>query len=205
MGSIHRVTRGFVVDAVATLEASLQATAVRESEGGDSTVARHLRSPLMPGLTFVPSDGTGYFTYLGVVPDDLTYAQLRLYVTAIGVGVQTCEFGFFSTPLAPNRAGQTLTKIVASGSVDSMLSTGLKTNSTPFAVAEAAGAHLWGSARFSFTLGLPTVSAVANDMAQGCVLLAVACGALTGLTTVAGTVPAASLLGLSPDFLATVD
>ena len=61
--------------------------------------------------TFSLLDGTGYFVYVGRVPVTCTPKYVEFYVSGTGGGAQTAEVGLFSTPAAPNKSGQTLTKI----------------------------------------------------------------------------------------------
>lgn len=168
---------------------------------------RILRPPTLSTTgTIVLVSGTAYFVYLGKTTRPLTIAFLEAHVTANGTGAQTAEVGLFSTPLAPNKAGQTLTKICATGTVDSLsASPTMKRNTASFAQAVPVGTHLWGAIRTALATTQPTLVAVAFDMSQGHILTTTAQGALTGLATTAGGLIGLSTAVVGPCLAATVD
>lgn len=155
--------------------------------------------------TFVTISGTAYYVYMGRTTQDLTVKFVEFHITGAGAGTDTKEVGLFSTPAAPNKSAQTLTKIAATGTVDSGTTTGMKRNTASFAQAVAKGTHLWAAARFALATTQPTCGGLTGDMSQAMILTTTGGGALTGLTTAAGTVPAIGTATLAPDLSVTLD
>lgn len=155
--------------------------------------------------TFVTISGTAYYIYVGRVAQNITAKFAEFHVTTIGAGAQTAEIGLFSTPAAPNKSAQTLTKIVATGTVDTTTTTGVKRNTSSFAQAVAAGTHLWAGVRFAMATTQPTCGGLAGDMSHGQILTTTGGGALTGITTAAGTIPALATATVAPDVRVTLD
>ena len=191
---------GFVTLA-ATLS-NLNLTTAESSIG--QRVLRSMLPPVAVG-TFLTISGTAYYLYLGRMARTTTVAFAEFYTTTVGAGAQTAEIGLFSTTNAPNKSGQTLTKLVATGTVDSVTTTGVKRNTASFAQSIAAGTHLWAGVRFAMATTQPTTSGVAGDMSQGHVLTTTGGGALTGLSTAAGTIPAIATATVAPDVRVTLD
>ena len=187
------------------LAANLSALNLTSAE--PSNMQRVLQSILPPVAvgTFLTISGTAYYLYLGRIARDITVLFAEFHVTTAGAGAQTAEIGLFSTTNPPNKSGQTLTKIVASGTVDSVTTTGVKRNTSSFAQAISAGTHLWAAIRFAMATTQPTCSGRAGDMSQGHVLTTTGGGALTGLSTAAGTIPAIATATVAPDVRVTLD
>lgn len=154
---------------------------------------------------FVMISGTAYYIYVGRVAQATTIKFVELHVTGAGAGAQTAEIGLFSTPTAPGKSTQTLTKIVATGTVDSLTTTGVKRNTTTFDQLVAAGTHLWAAFRTAMATTQPTVYGLEADMSQGHVLTTTGGGALTGLTTAAGSLVAIGTGIIVPDLRVTID
>lgn len=155
--------------------------------------------------TFLTISGTAYYLYLGRIARDITVLFAEFHVTTAGAGAQTAEIGLFSSTNSPNKSGQTLTKIVATGTVDSVTTTGVKRNTSSFAQLISAGTHLWAAIRFAMATTQPTCSGRAGDMSQGHVLTTTGGGALTGLSTASGTIPAIATATVAPDVRVTLD
>lgn len=173
-----------------------------------SDTQRVLRSPLSAhgGIhTFVTITGTAYYVYVGRVVQDYTPKFVEFHITTAGAGTDTKEVGLFSTPSAPNKSAQTLTKIVATGTVDSGVSTGMKRNTAAFATLVTKGTHLWAAIRTALATTQPTIGGLAGDNSQGLVLTTTGGGALTGLTTAAGTIIAIATGTTAPDCQVTQD
>src|SRR2546427_5658673 len=167
-----------------TLAASQLLTGVEQSTSQRVFISE--LSPVALG-TFLLISGTAYYVYLGRLAKGLTVKFVEFHVTTLGAGAQTAEVGLFSTPSAPNKSAQTLTKIVATGTVDSLTTTGVKRNTASFAQNVDAGTHLWAAIRTAMATTQPTCSGLTGDMSQGNVLTTTGGGALTGLTTAAGS------------------
>lgn len=147
--------------------------------------------------TFLLIDGTAYFVYLGYVRPGITIKHVEFYVSTGGTGAQTAEVGIFSTPSAPSKAGQSLTKLAASGSLDSLTSTGVKRNTASLAYALTASKHLWAGIRTAMATNEPTLGGLANDNGQGHILSLAAAGALTAAGPFAGGLITAAAPGTS--------
>jgi hypothetical protein len=167
---------------------------------------------LMPPLahhgtihTFVMISGTAYYVYVGRVATAITPKFVEFYVTGNGAGAQTAEVGLYSTPTSPSKAAQTLTRIAASGTVDSLTSSGVKRNTTAFATAVSAGTHLWAAMRTAMATTQPTLGGIASDLSQGSVLTTTGGGALTGVASASGLIVAAATTTVSPYLSVTLD
>jgi hypothetical protein len=148
---------------------------------------------------FLTISGTAYYVYIGRAAQDITPKFVDFHITSAGAGTDTKEVGLFSTPSPPNRSAQTLTKIVATGTVDSGTTIGVKRNTTAFTTLVTKGTHLWAAARFALTTTLPTVYGLERDMSQGHVLTTTGGGALTGVTTASGGLVAVTTNQICPD------
>ena len=136
--------------------------------------------------------GTAYFVYLGRAPATFTPAYVKGFCGSAGSGSQTAEIGLFSSPSGPNAAGQTLTKIEATGSITSLTGTGVKQNTGAFTTSVPAGTHLWAGIRVVMGTGQPTFNALNRDYARGSVLVTAGAGALTGSSSFSGSLVTAS-------------
>jgi hypothetical protein len=157
-----------------------------------------LQSALPVGGVFLAVNDTGYFVYLGKTNTQFVPKYVKFQVSTGGSGAQTAEVGFFSTPAAPNAAAQSLTKLVATGTVDDLTTTGAKRNTAAFSTAILGGVHLWAGIRTAMAATQPTFVALSYDMEDGQVLSVPTPGALTGAGPFAGAVIAASLVGVTP-------
>lgn len=155
--------------------------------------------------TFLTISGTAYYVYVGRIVREVTVAFCEFHVTTAGAGAQTAEIGLFSSTNPPSKSGQTLTKIVATGTVDAVTATGVKRNTTTFAQSIPAGTHLWAAIRFAMATTQPTCAGLAQDMSQGHIHTTTGGGALTGLSTAAGTIPAIGTATVAPDVRVTLD
>ena len=129
---------------------------------------------------------TAYFVYVGQMAEDVTPQFIRFSVNPAGGGAQTAELGLFSTPLPPCCAGQELTKIEATGSVDDLATTGQKENTGAFSTLVPAGTHLWAGLRTNMAGAEPTVNSVGPDTNCFTVMMTTTAGALTASSTFTG-------------------
>lgn len=152
---------------------------------------------------------TGYFVYVGQVAVACTPKFVELHASgAVGAGAQTAEVGLFSTPAAPNKTAQSLTKLTATGTVDALTSNGVKRNTAAFTTVVAAGTHLWAGMRTAMATTQPTIEGLNFDMGQGAIMTATTPGALTGAGPFTGVLVTASLHGATsdvPDLRVTLD
>ena len=172
----------------------------------DSSSQRVFMSCLAPGgAGFLLISGTGYWVYLGRTKRAITPTRVEFHVSTIGAGAQTAEVGFFSTPAAPNKAAQSVTKLVSTGTVDALTSTGVKRNTAAFATSIPAGTHLWAGIRTAMATTQPTIWGIGVDMAQGQILVKTSAGVLTGTGPWAGVIVAAATGMVCPDLRGTMD
>lgn len=166
-------------------------------------------SPLAPQVNLLLTiiSGTAYFVYVGYTAVAITPQFVEFENTTGGTGAQTAECGLFSTPNPPNKsASQSLTKLVATGTLTALTGTGMMRNNAAFATQVAAGTHLWAGVRIAMATTQPVTLSLGGDMSEGFVLSLVGSGALTGagpftgsLITLSGTV------GVCPDVRVTLD
>lgn len=158
-----------------------------------------------PITFFLCITGTSYYVYVGRTSRPYTAAFVEFQVSTVGAGAQTAEVGLFSSPLAPNKTGQTLTKLAATGTLDTLTSgTGVKRNTASLAASIPGGTHLWAAIRTAMATTQPTCTALFGDMGQAHIVTATGTGALTGISSVGPTtVLAASTASQCPDLRVT--
>jgi len=160
------------------------------------------------GVAFTTLTGTAYFVYVGKLAIDLTPKFVEFWVSTAGTGAQTAEVGLFSSPAGPNKAGQTLTKLVSTGTVDSLTTAGIKRNTSAFATSIAAGTHLWAGIRTAMATTQPAVGGLVQDNSQGHALSTGAAGALTGAGPWSGAIialPSYLNSTVAPELRVTLD
>jgi len=168
------------------------------SPQGVDSVGLVLESRLPTIAGSILTEDTAYFVYLGQTNREVTASKVFFTVTTGGTGAQTAEVGLFSTPTAPNRANQTLTKIVATGTMGDLTGTGVLSNTNAFSQVIAAGTHLWAGIRTAMATNEPQLYGLTFDQGYGRVLSAAAAGALTGGTTFTGVVVTAGVAWQAP-------
>lgn len=146
--------------------------------------------------------------YLGYTIRPMTVKHVRCYMTvASGAANQIMEIGLFSTPLAPQLAGQTLTclAVAADTGVPTNITTclvgaGVKTNITDFTAVIPAGTHLWAGLRTAFTGGAGTQPTWRRSFPVGDGQVLWVAGA--GTIALAGTyVAAVAAIGTQPPWI----
>jgi hypothetical protein len=182
-------------------------------QGSDSRLIRLIsRSESIVSST-LPSAGTGllltadtaYFIYLGRTTRTETWDYVRFAVRSAAIGAQTAEVGFFSTPAAPARANQTVTKIAATGTVDDLTVTGPRANTNAFAQSIAAGTHVWAGIRTNMAATQPSIYGLFGDLGHGRILLTATAGVLTSGTTWTGAVPTDAGINIGPSLSGALD
>jgi hypothetical protein len=166
---------------------------------------RIFTSPLSSTAAFLLVSGVAYFVYIGRVMQNITPKFVEFHVSTAGAGGQVAEVGLFSSPNPPNKTAQTFTKIVATGTVDALNSTGVKRNTAAFAQAISPGTHLWAAIRTQMATTQPQIWGLGLDMGQGFVQSKASSGALTGLTTVVANLIAAGTGAGAPNLRVAMD
>lgn len=140
--------------------------------------------------SFVVTEDRAYWVYMGRTVTAITATHCRVWINVAGGGTQVAEIALASTPGGPvYNTGQSLTKIAATGSLDT-LSVGVRGNASSLAASIPADTHLWCGMRTAFTAAEPSIMAAGNDMDMGTLLITSTAGALTGSGPWTGTVPA---------------
>ena len=157
--------------------------------------------------TFACVANTAYWVYMGYTTEAVTPKYVELYQTVLGTVSQAAEVCLASTPLAPNKSNQTLTKIAADGTIDDLTAnnTIMKRNTSALATQVAAGTHLWVG--FRMDMGGTEVSAVGLgfDFGQGYVLSTAAAGVLTDAGPWTGSIITAATAAIAPYLSMTLD
>jgi hypothetical protein len=167
---------------------------------------RVLLSTLAPGAAgFLLIADTAYFVFIGRLAVPTIPKFVEFQVSVAGVGSQTAEVGLFSTPLGPNKGGQVLTKLVSTGTVDSLISTGMKRNTAAFATEIPIGTFLWAGVRTNMGTTQPTVWGLGLDNAEGMILATTTAGVLTAAGPWTGSIIAAVTTVIAPDIRITLD
>ncbi len=140
--------------------------------------------------SFLTISGVAYWVYMGQVKSAITPKYIEAYLNVVGATLSLNEAGIFSSPLPPCKAAQTLTKIAAVATWDSLLAgLGVK-RSASMATAVPAGTHLWAGAKFAMTTN-PTFGGLIYDNLQGHVLILGGAAAFSTAGPWNATLPAA--------------
>jgi hypothetical protein len=153
-------------------------------------------------------NGTAYFVYLGRTAVEFTPKYVEFYVNTAGSGAQTAEVGLFSSTGPPNKDNLSLSKLVSTGTLSSLTSTGVKRNSSAFATSVPAGTHLWAGVRTAMATNQPALSGLCMDFSQGRVLSKASAGALTGAGPWTGAIISLGMYlntAIAPDLRVTLD
>lgn len=170
---------------------------------GELILKNRFCAPIAGAVTIAD---VAYFVYLGRATRQLTPVRVLFAVSTGGTSTQVGEVGVFSSPTAPNRVGQVLTKIVANGSLDDLTGTGVLGNTAVFTASTliSAGTHLWAGYRVAMAGTEPTVYGLTGDMSQGTILSTAAAGVFTSGTTYTGALIAHSLAWQAPGLVLTI-
>jgi len=158
--------------------------------------------------SFLTISGTAYFVYIGRTPIAMTLKYVESYLNVVGATLTLAEAGFFSTPSAPNKAGQSLTKLVAVATWDSLLSGPGVKRSAVMATSIPAGTHLWAGGKFAFTTN-PSFNGILYDLREGELLVTASAAAFstagpwTGALVAAQT--ASAMVPCCPDLSGVLD
>lgn len=158
------------------------------------------QSPLPIFSALTTTGATAYGVYVGRTPRACTLTYVEMFLSSVGSGAQTAEVAITSVPAYPQGAGQTHTKLAATGTLDDLTSGAtVKRNTASFAYACAAGVHLFAWFRGDMAGTEATLSSLSGDFAQGLIQTATP-GALTGVSSWSGAlVTAARAVAQAPD------
>jgi hypothetical protein len=201
---------GDVTTSAGAVATSLSAARVNQLLAGLDISARVFESRLSNHATpLLMVSAVAYFVYMGRTTVAITPKFVEFYVSTLGAGTsEVGEVGLFSTPSAPNKAAQSLTKLVSTGTVDTVkVGLGVKRNTSAFATSVPAGTFLWAGIRYAMsgTPTQPTTLSLGYDFAEGQILSLASATALTGTGPFAGAIIAASATQVCPDLRVTLD
>jgi len=175
------------------------AGAVKELPSGDDVATGGL-IPCSPSNTVQPAWETmggvanagtsqrGYWLYMGTVREAFVANYVAAGLTINGAGAVIVEVGLFSTPSAPNGAGQTLTKIISGLTATSTSgSPRVLKNSSAFNTTVTVGTHLWTGYRTEDNGGTkPTLAQAQGDGGRGGALFLNSATAFSAASTWSG-------------------
>lgn len=161
-------------------DSDIVGASAKDALNNAAAIPNILQSRLAHVGPFLLANDTAYFVFLGYIPKAITPKYVEFYVSTIGAGAQTAEVGFFSSPTFPNKASQSLTKLVATGTVDSLTATGVKRNTAAFSTLIPAGTYLWVGIRTAMGTTQPTILGLGWDFGEGQILQTASAGVLTG-------------------------
>lgn len=184
--------------------------------GGSARLARVAGS-----IAGSSASGVAYWIYIGQLAEDLIVgasgSNISLHCSTVGAGTQVAEAALASTPSAPKKASQVLTRLASSNSWLTLTTgTGLKklTNSLTLAGGQTtvpAGTHCWIGSRIVMGTTQPIFWSLAGDRLNG-EILTTAAATITGLgvtldtfTTLTGSLITAALTAQAPDLQFTLD
>jgi len=146
------------------------------------------------------------FVYIGYFPKSVTVKYVSIHNQTGGSGAQTAEVGLFSTPLAPNKGGQTLTCLAATGSLGDLTTTGMLRNSSSLNYAVPAGTHLWAGMRTDMATTQPECRSVGGDWGSGTTLYTDSATVFSATNTYTGLIPTAAYFDAdAPDLRVELD
>lgn len=159
---------------------------------------RKIRPPSSTGTgVFLTIAAVAYFVYLGKTMRAVTPKYVAAHLHTVATTDSVGELGFFTTPLPPNKAGQTLTPVASAFKTawDDLTAGGGAAprrvgNAVALAVSIPAGVELWAGIRTNTGGNEPTFLGIHVDALGGEVLTTAAAAAFDGSTTYAGLVPA---------------
>lgn len=180
--------------------AGLDELAVR-AQGIERSKSLYLtQAGAVQSLAVLPaSSGIAYFNYLGFFEYSLVWDWILFHVRTAGVGTQTAEVGFFTTPGYPAKAGQTLTCVAANGTLSALTGTGNMSNTVAMGYTNDPGIHLWDGIRTAMSVTQPTMIATGDDLGAGTLLLTSAgASAFAVANQYSGGLPTTAITGFCP-------
>lgn len=131
---------------------------------------RILFSPLPNVATAItPGTSTAYFVYVGRTMQPFVAKYIEFFVNSPVQLTTVGEVGLFSTPSAPHKANQTVTKLCVVNALDPVTTTGVKRNTNALDYSVAAGTYLWAGIRLQMATH-PMLAGLCMDFSEGFVL-----------------------------------
>jgi uncharacterized 2Fe-2S/4Fe-4S cluster protein (DUF4445 family) len=151
-----------------------------------------------------------YFVYVGRTAQRFSVSKVEFAVTTSAVGTQAAEVGLFTSPLAPNKAAQTLTCIAINATLSDLTAAAAVNSNTvsmAYDLGENTGVHLWAGLRVNMTSSptQPQIYGLTADFSEGQILSMAAAGVLAVGTTYAGALITHSVAWQAPDLRVTID
>lgn len=143
--------------------------------------------------------------FLYPTPSPFKFIRGRLHTSTGGTGTQAAEVAFMSSPLGPCKAGQTLTWLAGSATLDSLTQAGALMVGNTSAMSYTALGHLWATMRVAMSGVQPTFDCTAEDFGQGWSLVLAASGVLQAGTYAGGLPPYMGTTGTNVDLIASYD
>lgn len=164
------------------------------------------------GTAFTTLSGSAHLVYVGRMAQQVVVKYIEYYVSTIGSPASIVQVGMFTTPNPPNKTSQGtngVTKLIATGDTDIVVTLGLKRNTDPFNYAVPAGTYLWAGIRTALTSTQPALAGLCMDFSEGMALNIANAG---DLSTTAGpwtaTLPSLGAYlnsAVAPDLRVTLD
>lgn len=150
--------------------------------GGIESSSRFQAMVAVPPVTssFTLISDTAYWVYLGRTLQTTTINHVKFLVASAGVGAQTAEIALASGTGEPAAAAMSLTKLTANGTLDTLITTGLKGNTSAMGYSVAPGTFLYVGLRTAMATTQPSLNGRYRDYGHGYLLRTVTAGALTG-------------------------
>ncbi len=141
---------------------------------------------------------SAYFVYCGFSPQAIIPKYVGFLVRNAGSGTQTAEIGIYTSTQPPRKSALTLTKVEATGSMDSLTSTGMKRNSSAFTTEVDAGSHIWAGFRPSMSGNQPRVLPYGWDGGMGYYQIETSASALTAVASNTPALVSESTINMGP-------
>lgn len=208
IGRVYRLATPAPITVDTTTLSFVQAVADSNRFFGSGTEinSRVLISPLPSTGNFTCVSGTAYAVYLGRTTVARVWKYIEFELRTVAGGSQAAELGLFSTPNPPSKAGQTLTELESTSTVDTMVGgvPRMIRNTGAFAGTVAAGTHLWAVFRCAMGTTQPVTGGHSSDMGQGWLLTATP-GSIAGIGSYSGSLITFAINQVSPALRITAD
>lgn len=135
---------------------------------------RIFRCPIPPTASFNPTiAGTAYWLYIGYFPDARSIAKIGSFLTNVSTVDSVCSLAMATTPLAPNKAAQVLTKIANSSTatIDDLTANANRDHYSSAINCSTGTGHVWAGICPNTGGTQPGFRGLQNEYAHGFVLV----------------------------------